>query len=127
MSGSRITVENSYFVGIGDKAVSAGEHSIVNAMNLSISDVGIGVASKDLSEVKISESSITGARVAGLAAYTKKPQYGAASLIANDVEILDTVKPAFCQLESEIMLNGESILPEDFDVDALYDQGVLGN
>ena len=127
VSGSRVTIDNSYFVGLGDKAVSAGEHSIVNATNLSISDVGIGVASKDLSEVKISESSITSARVAGLAAYTKKTQYGAASLTASDVEIVDTANPAFCQLESKIMLNGESILPEDFDVDALYDQGVLGN
>ena len=127
VSGSRVTVENSYFVSLGDKAVSAGEHSIVTASNLSIRDVGIGVASKDLSEVEISASRIDGARVAGLAAYTKKPQYGAASLTATDVEIFNAAKPAFCQLKSQIMLSGENILPEDFDVDALYKQGVLGN
>ena len=127
VSGSRVSVENSYFVALGDKAISAGEHSVVTAANLTIRDVGIGVASKDLSEVTISASSIEAAHVAGLAAYIKKPQYGPASITATDIEIIDSSKLAFCQTESEITLNGENIQSEDFDVDALYKQGVLGN
>ncbi len=127
VSGSHVTVENSYFVSLGDKAISAGEHSHITASNLTVRDVGIGVASKDLSEVEISASSIEGARAAGLAAYTKKPQYGPASITAIDLEILDDSRPALCQTGSAIILNDESILPEDFNVDALYSQGILGN
>lgn len=127
VSGSHVSVDNSYFVNLGDKAISAGEHSQVTATNLTIRDVGIGVASKDLSDVTISTSSIEGARVAGLAAYIKKPQYGAGTISATDVEILDDSTAALCQTKSEITLNGVSIPPQDFDVDALYSQGILGN
>ena len=127
VSGSTVMILDSYFVNIADKAISAGEHSTVTVENVTIRDVAIGIASKDLSRVEVFSSVIDGARVAGLAAYIKKPQYGAASIGAIGIEFLNTETEAICQTESDILLNEEVVSPQEVDVDALYDQGILGN
>ena len=127
VSGTEATVTNSYFVNIGDKAISAGEKSDITLSNITIRNVSIGVASKDLSTVLADSLIIDTARVTGLAAYIKKPQYGLASIDATDIEIIHTEAPAICQTESLLVLNGEIIPPEDIDIDALYEQGILGN
>lgn len=126
-SGSNVVVSDSFFVNIGDKAISAGEKSDLHVSNLTIRNVNIGVASKDLSSVILESSRIDQANFTALAAYIKKPQYGPASLMANEVDILNTTTLAICQVDSEIVLNGEAIPCEDVDVDALYEQGLLGN
>ncbi len=120
VSGTEATIVDSYFVNIVDKAISAGEKSEIIASNITIRNVGIGVASKDLSSVQVDAATIDSANVAGLAVYIKKPQYGPASLEATNTEILNTEIPAFCQTDNELLLNGEYIQPEDVDVDALY-------
>ncbi len=123
LSGSQVTVSDTYIVGVGDKGVSAGEGSQVHLRNLTIREVGFGVVSKDRSNVLVETASIDAARVAGLAAYIKKPQYGPATLEASDVKIENTQTPALCQLDSLLVWNGETIPSEDIDVDALYQQG----
>ena len=126
-SGSQVEITDSLFTDIGDKAISAGEKSMVTLRDLRIRDVNIGIASKDTSTIIANSIIIDNAKVAGLAAYIKKPQYGPASLEAMDTELINTVMPAICQTESQLSLNGESIPSKDFDVAALYEQGVLGN
>ena len=126
VSGSHVSISDSYFANIADKAISAGEGSAITLDNLVIRNVNIGIASKDLSLVRVSNSLIDAAHVAGLAAYIKKPQYGPAIIEANELELLNTALPAICQTDSEIILNGESIRPENIDVDAMYTQGILG-
>ena len=127
LSGADVEVRDSYFVNIGDKSISVGENSRVNLSNLTIRNVSIGIASKDLSTVVVESSTIENALWAGLAAYIKKPQYGPASLYADQVEILNTSTPAICQTENQLVFNGEIILCEDIDVEILYEQGILGN
>ncbi len=123
VSGSQVTVSDVYIVGVVDKGVSAGEGSQVTVRNLTIRDVGFGVVSKDRSSVVVETTTIDAAKVAGLAAYIKKPQYGPATLDASEVEITNTPKPTLVQLESVLVWNGETVPPEDVDVDALYQQG----
>ncbi len=127
ISGTEATITKSYFVNIGDKAISAGEKSNITLEEITIRNVSIGISSKDLSTVLVNNSTIDSAKVAGLAAYIKKPQYGAAFIEATDVTILNTEILAICQTESELLLNGESIPPEDIDIDSLYKQGIFGN
>ena len=127
VSGSEATIADSYFVNVGDKAISAGENSDLIVDNITVRNVSIGVSSKDLSSVVIRSSSIDNASIAGLAAYIKKPQYGAASITAKGVEITNTSRIALCQTDNELYLNGESVPEVDIDVDALYEQGILGN
>jgi len=127
VSGSKISVSNSYFVNIDDKAISVGEKSEVYLTNIIIRDVSIGVASKDLSSIFIDTATIDNATVAGLTAYIKKPQYGPAFIDAQNIEFLNTENFAICQTDSQLILNGDDIRPKDIDVDALYEQGILGN
>lgn len=127
VSGSSVEVRQALMERIGDKAVSVGEKSTVILEDLILRDVNIGIASKDLSSVTAEGITIERAQVAGLAAYIKKPQYGPATLTASEVELIETETLAMCQTDSRIVLNGEVIPAQDFDVGALYDQGVLGN
>ncbi len=127
VSGTEATITDSYFVNIADKAVSAGEKSNITLQNIYIENVSIGVASKDLSVVLADTLKIDTAKVTGLAAYIKKPQYGPGTIIATGVEFLNTEKLAVNQINNKLLVNGEAIPTEDVDVDALYDQGILGN
>ncbi len=127
VSGTDATITDSYFVNIADKAVSAGEKSNITLQNIYIENVSIGVASKDLSVVLADTLKIDTAKVTGLAAYIKKPQYGPGTIIATGVEFLNTEKLAVNQINNKLLVNGEAIPTEDVDVDALYDQGILGN
>jgi len=120
VSGSEISVRDSTFVNIFDKALSIGENSRAQIMRVRIQDVGMGIASKDLSSVHVSDSSITSANVVGIAAYIKKPQYGPAEIIATDLIIENTTRLTLNQTGNFIELNSEIIAGEDLDVDSLY-------
>jgi hypothetical protein len=126
-SGSTVQVDRSEFFKIGDKAVSVGEQSVLSIKNSTIEETNIGIASKDLSQVTADSVVVDGARFTALAAYIKKPQYGPASLNANEVEILNSEMPALCQVDSTLILNGSEIPEENIDVESLYEQGFLGN
>jgi len=127
ISGSTIDITNCYFEVINDKAVSAGEHSIVIANNLNISKANIGVASKDLSKVYISDSVIYDTMYVALTVFQKKAIYGPASMEAYNMTINTPEKVALVQTNSSLNLENELIEEQDFDVKTLYDLGILGN
>jgi hypothetical protein len=126
-SGSVVSINQTNFYNIGDKAVSVGENSKLVITDSLIENTNIGIASKDLSEVTVKSVAISQAKVAGLASYIKKPQYGPAYLIADQIDFTSTAKPTLCQTGSVLILAGVNTLCEDIDVESLYDQGILGN
>ncbi len=75
VSGSTIEIENLIVDGAGDKGISAGERSTVRALHLSLSNVEVGIASKDSSFVHARDVHMDGFEFA-LAAYQKKPEFG---------------------------------------------------
>ncbi|MGV8025663.1 MAG: CotH kinase family protein [Anaerolineaceae bacterium] len=126
VSGSTISISDSTFTNITDKAVSVGEDSDVEITTTVIDSVGIGVASKDLSQVTITDSKISNAKVAGLAAYIKKPVFGPAKITTTNTSIeANTI--ALVQTGSTIIIDSEEIPTVDIDVESLYEQGILGN
>lgn len=127
VSGSDISVENSTFLNITDKAVSSGEDSTVVISNAVIKSVGIGIASKDLSNVTVTDSQISLARVAGLSAYTKKAVFGPAQITATNVSILEAEYTTLVQTGSTVLVDGIEMPTVDLDIDSLYEQGILGN
>ena len=127
VSGTQAELFNLNLINIGDKGLSIGENSHVLAENIFMDNVGIGVASKDLSSVDIKDSEIKNARFAGLAAYIKKTVYGPATITAQNVDILNTPQPSVVQVGSTVQLNGTMLPEQDLDVDKLYAEGVLGN
>ncbi len=84
LSGSTIKVEWLNIHKAGDKGISSGEKSRVYIENTSVCSTGIGVASKDLSEVSVCNVKISDADTA-LAVYQKKPEFGGGKLITRAV------------------------------------------
>jgi hypothetical protein len=119
-SGSEVAVDGVQFKNVSDKAISVGERSSVTVRNIHTDSCSIGAVSKDDSILKLVDSTINNATTAGLMSYTKKSEYGAASLIAADVIITNTRVPALAQHGSHLELNGRTIATQGLDIDALY-------
>ncbi len=122
VSGSNITVEDVTLLRVYDKGISAGEGSVVNVKNVRAADIGIAIASKDLSQVTAQEVSIARAWVAGMAAFLKKMEYGPASIQAYYITFEDESTQALVQTGSGVAIDGKAVATTDLDVDDLYRQ-----
>ena len=120
-SGSVVEITDVTFRQVSDKAISAGEASTVTASDIVIDDTGTGLASKDRSTLTASKISIRGAKFAALTAYIKKPEYGGATIIADDVSIAGGNTRNLVQNGSRIVLAGRELDTQDIDIDALND------
>ncbi len=123
VSGSQVEVYSVRLRDVGDKGISVGEASRLTAVDVTLENVRFGLVSKDLSHATLSDATIAGARLAGLAAYIKKPAYGPASITATGVTFADVPpeRRTLVQTGSWIDLEGERIYGTEVDVDALYD------
>ncbi len=121
VSGSEISVRDSRFTDVSDKALSVGEQSQMTAENIDMQTVGTGAAAKDASTLSLSNARINGASFAGLTAYVKKPEYGPARIEANDVTMTNTETAALAQTGSAVVIDGSAVETRDVNVDALYD------
>jgi hypothetical protein len=125
-SGSTVEARGFQAVRIGDKAISAGEESEIRISDFRVDGASIGIASKDLSEVVAENGELNGMSI-GLAAYTKKPSYGPATLIATHLEFSDCTQVALVHTGSLVRLDGVNRESSEFDVKELYRLGILGN
>ena len=126
-SGSELLVSDVEIWNILDKGISAGEKSFITVQGADLKKVGIGVASKDLSEVSLDAITISEASTAALAAYIKKNVYGPASIFASNLQINNSPTEAIVQTGCEIMVDGGKYQTIELDVKDLYDRGILGN
>ena len=127
VSGSKVQLRNVTLRDVGDKAISAGEGSQIEATDLKAVNSGIGVASKDLSRVQLDRAVIENAKYAGLAAYEKKPEFGPGNITAINVDFKDTTQNTLVQIGSWIELGNTRIEGTELDVKAMYKAGILGN
>ncbi len=116
-----VEIVGAKFRKISDKAISVGEASTVTVRDVDIEDTGTGLASKDRSTLNASKVSIRGAKFAALTAYIKKPEYGGATIIADDISIQGGTGRNLVQNGSRIVLAGRELDTQDIDIDALYD------
>ena len=121
VSGSSISVIDSRFTRVNDKALSVGEASTMTARGLTMLKVGTAAAAKDGSSLTISDSVIDGAQFVGLTAYIKKPEYGAGKIMANGIEFRNTDQAALVQTGNSVVIDGQPWPTKDVDVDALYE------
>jgi hypothetical protein len=84
-SGSIITVRGCRLRGNGDKGISVGEESDVTVFNTSIKDAPIGLASKDLSVLRVRDITLIDCRQ-GFVAFQKKPEFGPATIIVESYQ-----------------------------------------
>ena len=76
VSGTKLELQGLTMTNIGDKAVSVGEKSTLQAKNIDIKGAVLGVASKDLSEAIIEDIRFEGISGTALMTYIKKQEYG---------------------------------------------------
>ncbi|MGC9394865.1 MAG: CotH kinase family protein [Anaerolineae bacterium] len=124
VSGSDVHVRDVRMINLGDKGLSVGEMSSLTAEHVFITNADFGMASKDLSQAHISDVTLEDIRIAGLAAYIKKPSYGPASITAEGITFVDVPaeQHTLVQTGSWIDLDGARIWGVDVDVEALYEK-----
>jgi len=126
LSGTTASASGVHFHTVKDKAISVGEESEATLRDLEIRDVGVGIASKDKSEVLIEDVELADVKFAALMAYVKKPEYGSAQIIARN--IIDTSEQeirSLAQFGSTITVDGKKIDRVAIDVDRMYETGFM--
>jgi len=121
ISGSRVSVSGTFFENVNDKALSVGENSTMSVKNIHVRKAGTAAVSKDGSLLEINNSYINQAVHAGLMAYIKKPEFGPARIIANNIKYSGSAAFARAEKGSEITIDGKEIEPENIDVKQIYD------
>ena len=106
--------------GVGDKALSAGEMSKISGKHIDIINSEIGITSKDLSEVNLSDVKIKDTRL-GFAVFQKKEEYGRAKAEILNLEVINVDFLHLVDLNSALNLNGKDVIHKRFKVaDLLY-------
>jgi len=118
VSGSVAELDNIFIRGAGDKGISGGEFSHVTARNIDIKYSEISIASKDKTEFAISNVTIDSCGV-GFTAYLKKPEFGAAKLIAKNAKISNCRAPFLIETNSSMTLDGKVIPPSHDKVESI--------
>ena len=126
-SGSSVEVSEVNIRRVGDKGISVGEASNITVHDITFRETGIAIASKDLSHVDGGRITIGGSKIAGLAAYTKKAEFGPADITLDSVEFIDGGKRFLVATDSWVSVNGSLIDGTGTDEDLLIAVGILGN
>jgi hypothetical protein len=113
ISGALVTVNNIHLLNIGDKGISGGEKATITASNINLDQSMIGIASKDKSIVTIENATIQNCKYP-LAAYQKKPEYGPATIICNN--IICSSKNYLIEKNSMLVMNKNAIKGASADV-----------
>lgn len=108
VSGSKITIKNTNVYNAGDKGLSAGEDTQMTASHVLIQDCEIAIASKDKSILNLNNSVLKNNKL-NFTAFQKKPEYGAASIIAVEVKTEEQETDYLIENGSSLLLNGKEM------------------
>jgi len=106
VSGSALTINDITITNPSDKAISAGENSTISGANIKVSGGEIGVVSKDLSKVNLTDLSIIDTRL-GLSAFQKKSEYGVASITISNLELVNAEEDYLIEHNSQLRIDGQ--------------------
>ncbi len=121
-SGSEVNIKKSVFNNIRDKAISAGESTNINIQDVAISDVGVGIASKDGSKTYASNVNIKDYSLYAAMTYVKKNFYGTPKFVGNKISIFpENSEPFLAQENTSMVIDNELVRTEIVDIEALYE------
>ena len=124
-SGSHVLLNAVTIEEVKDKAISAGENSVLTIRDSAIDRVGVGIASKDSSEVKLYASSISNYKMYAGMTYQKKTIFDRySSLIIQDSNFVGK-DPFIRQFGTELTVDGAEITGSDLKVRTMYAQGIM--
>jgi len=120
ISGSKVSVSDSYFEQIDDKSVSIGEGSRVELSNLKIFNSGYGVVAKDDSYADLNDVFFSSIKNVALMTYIKKSEYGCGVISATDI-VFDNVNNSVKKQDGcGLKLEGQEVVDTYIDVKNLY-------
>ncbi|MBI9017707.1 MAG: CotH kinase family protein [Phycisphaerae bacterium] len=108
VSGSNLEIEGLRIINVGDKGLSAGEHSHIVATDVKIEKAEIALASKDNSTLEIKDSTVNNCKVV-MASYQKKPEFGPANIIASNLTCNNIKELYLLEAESSISMNQKQL------------------
>ncbi|MCB1688495.1 MAG: hypothetical protein KDI33_08420 [Halioglobus sp.] len=123
VSGTTLRLENVKFHQIGDKSISVGEQSNLDASRVVIDGSSSGVASKDLSVALVKDSSFNNISGSALITYIKKNEYGSATIECNDCTFSNFSFLATNQNGSQIVIDGVAQPVTNFNKQQLVEAG----
>ncbi len=108
VSTSKFTVINTSFKDIHDKAISAGEASTVEVVDMYAENVQIGIGAKDNSVVTASNVTIKNAFI-GFCSYQKKPEFGPCIMTIDEYSLEGSIDFRYLIEENDkLVVNGQS-------------------
>ena len=117
-SGSISELSEISIDGVGDKALSVGEMSKISGENIYIINAEIGITSKDLSNVYLSDVQIKDTRL-GFAVFQKKEEYGPGKAKITNLETKNIELIHLVGLNSSLSLNGKNVISKRSKVENL--------
>ena len=127
-SGSNVSINRIKVRNVKDKAISAGEESILNIENSNFSNIGVGVASKDGSSVTMTSSAISKYDLYAAMAYIKKDFYGSPSITLNSclVSNMNGVSNPYMRQEgANMLIDNVEIQTSNMSIENLYKSSVM--
>lgn len=119
-SGSTLEISGCTIKNSGDKGISGGERSQLDVKDCTIDHASIGVASKDKTIVKVSNTTIQNC-TNGFAAYRKKAEYGPAEIFVEGGKLVNVKNRFLIELGSKVIYQEEEFIGEEkFDIDSMY-------
>ena len=120
ISGGFLSLTNSYFNNILDKAISAGEESVLNTSNCIIENSDMGLISKDLSIAKSKNNIFSNCEIA-YCAFQKKGEFGPGNITVKKDSLINCSIAHLIETKSKLVINEESIpIFQDNVIDYLY-------
>jgi len=120
VSGSELYIKDITVKNPSDKAISAGENSTITGQDIKVSGGEIGVVSKDLSKVTLTNVSIIDTRL-GISAFQKKSEYGVASIAINNLTLKGYKRNYLIENKSSLMIDNIAVETVDNNViDQMY-------
>ena len=123
-SGGITEIVNVSISEVNDKAISAGETAKVDVKDAMISNVGVGLASKDGSSVTSSGGKIYNASLSPLMVYQKKDFYAPGEMLVEKIKI-ENSPTSVAQFGGFLSVNGSIIQGKELNTKFLYENTVM--
>ncbi|MGD2087765.1 MAG: CotH kinase family protein [Candidatus Aminicenantes bacterium] len=117
-SGSHMEMKCIVISGAGDKGLSVGENSRLNAEDIQIKSSEIAIASKDQSKILLHKGNISACKI-GFTAYQKKPEYSFAEITASAVNMSRVDIPYLVEMSSTCIINGKAVTSDQDNIKKL--------
>ncbi|RAP34052.1 hypothetical protein DID75_00310 [Candidatus Marinamargulisbacteria bacterium SCGC AG-410-N11] len=108
-SGSQINMKKVEIVNAGDKAISAGENTVVSGDSIFIKDSGIGIASKDSSNVKLEKVNMYNVDL-GITTYQKKSEFSYATVSVDNFKVENVKKNILIENGCRVFIDGIEVM-----------------